>query len=100
MITYEWLDMMFQPSRILEVYTSPSGELMYPDECAKSVPLSSKVRSMEESAGPSGSTFKSTYEVALQFACKEQFTPIQKKTPTLFYVLPLCPMSKDARPIR
>jgi hypothetical protein len=33
---------------------------------------------MEESAGESAS-FRSVYEVALPFACQEQFTPIQSK---------------------
>ena len=78
-ITYAWLDMMFQPLRILEIYTSTSGELMYPGECAKSVALSSKVRSMEESVAGASGSFKSTYEIALPFSCQEQFTPIKSR---------------------
>ena len=78
-LTYAWLDTMFDPSRILEMYSSPSGELMYPCQCTKSVALSSKVRSIEESTAGGSESFKSTYEVALPFPCQEQFTPIQSK---------------------
>ena len=52
---------------------------MYPGECAKSVALTSKVRSMEESAAVASGSYKSTYEVALPFPCQEQFTPIQTR---------------------
>jgi hypothetical protein len=78
-LTYTWPEMMFQPSRILEIYSSAAGELMYPEESAKSVALSSKVRQMNESAEASGAPFKSTYEVALPFPCQEQFTPIKSR---------------------
>lgn len=78
-LTYAWDDSMFDPLRILEMYSSPSGELMYPVGCTKSVALSSKIRSIEESGAGSSESFKSTFEVALPFPCQEQFTPIQSE---------------------
>lgn len=76
-ITYAWPDIMFQPSQLLAVYSSPSGELMYDEDSAKSVKLSCRIREMMETAGANSGTLKSTYEVALPFPCQEQFTTIK-----------------------
>lgn len=83
-VTYKWLEFMYNPTKFLEMYASPrTGNLIYTEDSAKSVAIAATVREMKgRLAGTEREPFTSVCEISLPFQVQEEFTTIRNKVGT------------------
>ena len=82
-VTYKWLDLMFDPVKFLEIYNCErTGRVMYNDDCAKSVAIAETAREMKGRFGAENVPFTSVMEIALPFQVQEEFRSIRNSIGT------------------